>query len=67
MLDIYFMLSRIFATADYLKRFSVYSDLVFDIDSDVDWLPTIMEEVQYEKWLTSWGRTEFCHIKWILN
>lgn len=64
---IYFMFSTVFAFGDYLKYFSDYTDLVFDIDSDVDWLPTIMEEVHYEKWFRSWDRTEFCPLKWILN
>lgn len=61
------MFSTVFATGDYLKYFSDYSDLGFDIDSDLDWLRTIMEEVEYEKLFSSWGGTEFCPLKWILN
>lgn len=30
------MFSTVFAIGDYLKYFSDYSDLVFDIDSDID-------------------------------
>lgn len=30
------MFSMVYALGDYLKYYSDYSDLVFDIDSDVD-------------------------------
>lgn len=39
------MFSTVFSIGDHLKYFSDYSDLVFDIDLDVDGLPAIMEEV----------------------